>query len=150
LVVPSAAGCISRGPPASDISGCSSLSADWSPEPAVVVGAGVSVPLVGAIAGVEATGLERSASVVARTPSPKKTTATTAHVRIFMFTPSSAGRRSDRALDLHRPVVHLFQRVGVAGLDLDVATLLGDHVQQRNPAELVALPDHVQVLTGHL
>jgi len=66
-----------------------------------------------------------------------------------MFSPSAAGRRSDHALDFHRPVVDLFQRVGVARLDLDVAALLGDHVQQRNPAELVALPDHVQVLTGH-
>jgi hypothetical protein len=40
-----------------------------------------------------------------------------------------AGRNSQRALEFDHGVIGVFQDVRVAHLDLDVAPLLGDHVE---------------------
>src|SRR5207245_399539 len=59
----------------------------------------------------------------------------------------SATSRADGPLNLHRGVVDLLQRVRVAVLGLDVATLLGDDVEKRAPTQFIALPNDVQVPT---
>src|SRR5213080_3722931 len=59
----------------------------------------------------------------------------------------SATRRADGPLNLHRGVIDLLQRVRVAVLGLDVATLLGDDVEKRAPTQFIALPNDVQVPT---
>src|ERR1700687_2293511 len=63
--------------------------------------------------------------------------------------PRSAGGPG-RPLDLDRRVVDLLQRVGVPHLDVDVPSLLGDHIQQGPAAKLVGPANHVQVLARHV
>src|SRR5437899_14801 len=81
-------------------------------------------------------------TVMADTDGPLRTTT----VLILIQHPlRSATRRADGPLNLHRGVIDLLQRVRVAVLGLDVATLLGDDVEKRAPTQFIALPNDVQV-----
>src|SRR5207247_28916 len=70
------------------------------------------------------------------------------HILVLIHHPlRSATSRADGPLNLHRGVIDLLQRVRVAVLGLDVATLLGDDVEKRAPTQFIALPNDVQVPT---
>src|SRR5437667_329061 len=58
---------------------------------------------------------------------------------------TSASLIPARSIDLDSGVVYLLQGVGVAVLDLAVAPLLGDHVEQRAASQLVGLPHDAEV-----
>src|SRR5260370_13436156 len=92
-------------------SGVSSTSRSGDPLSGPDAGAGPGAPdsFKVSTTGAEVFGAGRSTSIVVRNPSPKKTAATAAHIRIFIRIPSSARPSPDRPLNLYRPLVHLLQ-----------------------------------------
>src|SRR6266478_7546023 len=53
-------------------------------------------------------------------------------------------------LDLHVGVVDELEGVRVAQLNVDVAALLGNHLEERNPSQLIGLAHHLEVSLGHI
>src|SRR2546430_2213910 len=67
------------------------------------------------------------------------------HFVIHRSSPRSARDRGGHPIDLDHRVVHLLERVRIAVLDLNVAPLLGDHVEQRATSQRVRLPHDDEV-----
>src|SRR6185295_3740310 len=62
-----------------------------------------------------------------------------------VIAPPSADRNSGHAFDFDLGVVCILEDRRETALDLEVASLLADHVEQRAPSELVGLADDVEV-----
>src|SRR5438093_5093632 len=78
-------------------------------------------------------------------PWPAGRSSTSSSSRPIGHRPPVGYDRSGRPIDLDGGVVYLLQGVGIAVLDLDVAALLGDHVEQRAASQLVGLPHDAEV-----
>src|SRR5437667_5115506 len=92
-----------------------------------------------------------AATVTYRRTCPRRSRAARPSITSSSRSIASSPRRRHRPgypVNLDPRVVHLPQRIRISVLDVDVAPLLGDHVEQRAAPQRVGLANHAEVAGG--